>query len=170
MCFISLSDKEINQSFRYHHVLKPHYLGRKCNRCIDHVMHTLVEHFLLKFKFTHLWQLAGIYGPNLEKSCRLQIKATARNMSPDSIHHLGGTKFNVASESCPGHHYPINLNASTCVCEDFPRIRFCKHIAAIHKHFPPLASKRSSRSKIPECMHIPAPAPASAPAPAPAPA
>ena len=125
-------------------------------------MCTLVENFLPSFKFTHLWQLAGIYSPNLEKSRRLQIEATARNMSPDSIHHLGSTKFNVASESHPGHHYLIDLNTSTCVCEDFPRIQFCKHIGAIHEHFPPLASKRSSHSKIPEHVRIPAPAPAPA--------
>jgi len=123
-------------------------------------MHTLVENFLPDFKFTHLWQLAGIKGPNLEASRRLQIEAAARNMSPDSIHHLGGTKFNVTSQSCPGHHYPIDLSTSACICEDFPRIRFCKHIAAIHEHFPPLTSKRSSHSKIPECVRVPAPAPA----------
>jgi len=166
MCFISLSDKEINQSFRYHHVLKSHYLGGKHNWRVDHVIRMLVEHFLPKFKFTHLWQLTRIYGPNLEKLRRLQIKATARNMSLDSIHHLGGTKFNVASESHLGHYYLINLNASTCVCEDFLRIQFCKHIAAIHEHFPPLASKRSSHSKILEHMRVPAPAPAPALAPA----
>ena len=29
-------------------------------------------------------------------------------------------------------------NIMTCDCQDFPRIQFCKHIAAIHLHFPHL--------------------------------
>ena len=162
MCLISLSDNEINRSFRYHHILKSHYLGRKRNRRIDHVVRTLVENFLPTFKYMHLQQLTGIYSPNLKDSHHLQIEATARNMSPDSIHHLGGTKFNVTSQSCLGHHYLIDLTASTCVCKDFLRIQFCKHIAAIHEHFLPLTSRGSRPSKIPECVRIPAPAPAPA--------
>ena len=75
-------------------------------------------------------------------------------MSLDSIHHAGGTKFNVASQSCPGHQYPIDLNESTCDCKDFPRIRFCKHIAAIHEHFPQLCPGGSSRSRIPKHVHV----------------
>ena len=139
---------------RYHHILKTHYLGGKRNWRVDHIIHMLVEIVVPDLWFKHLQQTAGIYGPNLEESCRQQIKATAKNMSPDSIHHVGRTKFNVASQSRPGHHYPINLNQSTCDCNDFLRIQFCKHIAAIYKHFPPLCSKGSSPSKILERVHV----------------
>jgi len=69
-------------------------------------------------------------------------------MSPDSIRQISDTKFLVASGSHLGHHYPININEQTCDCADFPRIRHCKHIAALNVHFPQLCPKVGNGSKI----------------------
>ena len=71
-------------------------------------------------------------------------------MSLDSIYQVSNTEFLVASESHPGHRYPINLTELTCNCNNFLRIRFYKHIAAVNVHFPQLFPKKSSSSEIPE--------------------
>ena len=101
--------------------------------------------------------MSGIEGPDLEAACHRQILVRAKNMPPDSIHQVSSTEFHVASESRPGHFYPINLTQPTCNCDDFPRIWYCKHIAAIHVHFPQLFPKGSNPSKIPERVRAPDP-------------
>jgi len=78
-----------------------------------------------------------------------------RNISPDSIYYVGSTTFYVASQSCLGYHYLIDLAQSACNCDDFPRIWFCKHIAAINVHFPQFCSKGNCPSKILECVCVP---------------
>jgi len=94
-------------------------------------------------------------GPNLNDSHHRRVEASTRNISPDSIYYVDGTTFYVASQSLPGHYYLIDLTQSACDCKDFPRIRYCKHIAAIDLHFPQLRPKGNSSSKIPECVHVP---------------
>ena len=107
-----------------------------------------------------------MYGPDLEDARRLQILASARNISPTSIQQISDMEFFVASKSIPGYQYLIDLTQSKCDCKDFPRIQFCKHIAAIHTLFPQHPTM-GSPSKIPE--HVPAPdPPQSAPRSAPA--
>jgi len=136
--------------------LKTHYLGGKCNWCVDCIICTLVLKVVPDFNFKHRRQLAKIEGRNLKDLCCQQIKASARNISPDSIHYIGGTTFYVALQSHPGHHYyVINLTQSACNCNDFPRIQYCKHIAAINVHFPQLCPKGNSPSKILECVCTP---------------
>ena len=136
-------------------MLKTHYLGRKHNRRVDHIVWTLVIDVMPNYDFHHRRQIAGLDGPDLEGACRQKILAGTGNMSLDSIQHIGGTKFSVASETHPGLQYAIDLTQSTCDCADFPRIRFCKHIAAINVHFPHLCLKESSPPEIPECVRTP---------------
>jgi hypothetical protein len=40
-------------NLRYHHVLKTHWLGGKHNQCVDHLIHTLMNEFLLSFQNKH---------------------------------------------------------------------------------------------------------------------
>ena len=68
--------------------------------------------------------------------------AGARDVSRDSIQQFDSAHFHVASISQPGTYYEIDLNRSICNCPDFPRSRFCKHLAAIHVHFPLLCTER----------------------------
>jgi hypothetical protein len=74
---------------------------------------------------------------------RREITASTRAISPDSILQFDHTQFHVASQSRSGAFYLVDLNLSTCDCKDFPRIRFCKHITAIHLHFPHLCFEES---------------------------
>ena len=124
----------------------------------------LVFNFQPEFLNRHLHQMSGIEGLDLEAVRRHQILVRAKNMPLDSIRQFSSTEFCVASESWPGHYHPINLNQPTCNCDDFPRIWYCKHIAAIHVHFPQLFPKGSNPSEIPERVHASDP-PQRAPSP-----
>jgi len=149
---------------RYHHKLKSHYLGGKCNWRIDYIIQALMGDFLTDFQNWHDRQTFRLEGPDLEGSRCQQIQASARNIALDSIQKISDTTFSVASGSRPLCRYSIDRNQSTCDCDDFPRIRFCKHIAAINLHFPELPQKRISPPEIPEGVripHLPQPAPRS---------
>ena len=58
------------------------------------------------------------------------------------------------SKSRPGLYHTVDLHRSTCQCEDFLRILFCRHIAAVLLHFPELSpqeiNSRSSPGLSPE--------------------
>jgi hypothetical protein len=86
----------------------------------------------------HERQIVGFEGLDLAGDRRQEIIASARNISRDSVLQFNHTQFHVASQSRSGTFHLIDLNLMTCDCQDFPRIRFCKHIAAIHLHFPHL--------------------------------
>jgi len=138
-------------------VLKSHYLGGKRNRRVDYIIKTLVKKFVPDFQIRHAQQTIGLEGRDLECKRRQQILASARNIPLDSIHQVNDTEFFVASESYPGHCYMIDISDFTCDCDcdDFPRIRFCKHIAAANVYFPEyfpelFPEPESSSSEIPE--------------------
>ena len=48
------------------------------------------------------------------------------------------------SKSRPGLYHAVDLHRLTCECEDFPRIWFCRHIAAVLFHFPELSPREIS--------------------------
>jgi hypothetical protein len=86
----------------------------------------------------HERQIVGFEGLDLAGDWRWEILTSARNISRDSVLQFNHTQFHVASQSRSGTFHSIDLNLMTCNCQDFPRIWFCKHIAAIHLHFPHL--------------------------------
>ena len=90
-----------------------------------------------------LRQIVGFEGLNLASKRRQEINVSARGISIDSILQFDHTQFHVTSQSHPGTFHSVDLNMSTCDCQDFPRIRFCKHLAAIHLHFPHLCCEES---------------------------
>jgi len=110
------------------------------------------------FQIRHEQQAIGLEGLGLGDKCRQQILASARNIPLDSIYQVNDSELFVASESYPGHWYLVDLSDSTydCDCDDFLRIRFCKHIAAVNIYFPELflEPERTSAPKIPECMPV----------------
>ena len=80
----------------------------------------------------------GFEGLDLAAARRQEIEASARDIPLDSVLNFDSTHFHVASQSRPGEFYAIDLIQSACDCPDFPRIRFCKHMAAVYAHFPHL--------------------------------
>jgi hypothetical protein len=85
----------------------------------------------------------GFEGLDLASERRHEIIASARGISRESILQFDRIQFHVASQSHPGTFYSVDLNLSKCDCQDFLRIRFCKHLAAIHLHFPHLCFEES---------------------------
>src|SRR6266851_461053 len=70
---------------------------------------------------------------------RSQILSSIKDITPDLILQFNHVQFHVTSQSHPGEYYTIDLQQPACDCADFPRIQFCKHIAAIYAHFPHLS-------------------------------
>jgi len=57
-------------NLRYHHVLKTHCLGGKCNWCVDYIIQALVIDYLPELQNQHSQQLVKLEGPNLEATHR----------------------------------------------------------------------------------------------------
>ena len=94
---------------------------------------------VLYYATRHLRQSVGLEGPDLAKQRHQEILASAlKDIPSDSIQQFDDKCFHVASDSRPGQFHVIKLDKGTCECEDFPRIHFCKHLAAIQVHFPHL--------------------------------
>ncbi len=92
----------------------------------------------------HYWsqhdqQAVGLEGQDLAAAWRSQILSSTKDISLDSILQFDHIQFHVASQSCPGKYYAIDLQRSMCACTNFLRVWFCKHIAAIYAHFPHLS-------------------------------
>jgi hypothetical protein len=101
-------------------------------------MYTLVLYMDPYYQSQHARQSIGLEGPDLAGMQHCEITASARHISEDSILQFDMTQFHVALQSNPRMYYAIDLHRETCDCTDFPWACFCKHIAAIHMHFPHL--------------------------------
>jgi hypothetical protein len=86
----------------------------------------------------HKRQIVRFEGLDLAGDRRWEIIVSTRNISQDSVLQFNHTQFHIAFQSHSGTFHSIDLNLMTCNCQDFLRIWFCKHIAAIHLHFPHL--------------------------------
>jgi hypothetical protein len=100
-------------------------------------------------------QGVGLEGQDLTAARRSEILLSADAITPDSILQFDQIQFHVASQSRPGEYYAIDLNQATCECADFPRIRFCKHIAAVYAHFPHLSPEGINKSILTEDIETP---------------
>jgi len=139
---------------RYHHVLKSHWLDSKRNRRIDRVVYTFINYMVPYYQNRHMRQTVGFEGLDLAAAWQQEINASAKNISVDSVLNFDSSHFHVASESRPGEYYAIDLIQSTCDCADFPRIRFCKHIAAVYVHFPHLCPETDYAPTPPEDVTV----------------
>ena len=79
-----------------------------------------------------------------------QILTSTKDISSNLILQFDQVQFPVASQSHPGKYYVIDIQQLACDCTDFPRIWFCKHIAAIYVHFPHLSPKGIDSSIVTE--------------------
>ena len=135
--------------------MKSHWLNSKQNRCIDRVIYTLVQQLEPYYQSWHARQTIGFEGPDLTAARREEIKASTRDISLDLVLNFNSAHFHVASQSRPGKFYVIDLIQSTCNCPDFPRIWFCKHIAAVEVHFPHLCPEENTAPIIPRDLTVP---------------
>jgi hypothetical protein len=103
----------------------------------------------------HARQTVRLEGPDLAGRRWQEIMASARNITIDSIQQFNPMQFHVASQSQPGTFYSIDLHRATCDCEDYPRIKFCKHIGAIYVHFPHLSVEDNNSAVSQEAVEVP---------------
>ena len=82
----------------------------------------------------HKRQTLGMEGPNLGKKRRRQILTRAPETPIEKIKKIDDLCFEVQSSDSE-ETYEINLGTIACSCSDFPRIRLCKHIAAMVHFF-----------------------------------
>ena len=75
--------------------------------------------------------------------------ASTRSISWDSILQFNDTQFHIASTSCLGDYYTIDLTWQHCNCKDFHQIEFCKHLMAIQAHFPHLCLEGNTKVMVP---------------------
>ena len=114
------------------------------------VLYALVKELDRHYESRHDRQDVGLEGLDLEQDRHREIESNARDFPRDSIQDFDETQFHVASKSHPTGYYVIDLRRPTCDCPDFPRVRYCKHIAAVYLHFPHLRPLEPSPSVDPE--------------------
>lgn len=136
--------------FRYHHQLKSKWLGGKRNQRIDHLIHALIADILPDYVARYDSQMLGFKGPDLAEKRREQIRVRAPEMNAVSIHDLGGggDRFSVESAMDSTRRYLVDLGKESCDCPDWPKVRLCKHIAAVD-HFYGHNYKRIGAAEVP---------------------
>lgn len=117
-------------------------------------MYTLSTGMVPYYQNRQARQDIGLEGPDLAGQRRREILASARHVPIDSILQFDLVQFHVASQSRPGAYYAINLHREICDCPDFPRARFCKHIAAIYVHFPHLSPDKIPSNVSHKAAHL----------------
>jgi hypothetical protein len=115
-------------------VLKSIWLEGKRNWRVDHLIHMLVVEFLPDLEMCHKWQELGMHGRDLAEQRRQQILRHAPETPLTQIRKINDLHFEVQSSNS-NKSYNIDLVTTTCSCSDFPRIRLCKHIAAMVHFF-----------------------------------
>ena len=120
-------------------MLKLHWLDGKCQCRIDHIIVTLVKGMVPYYENRHSRQNVGLNGKDLAMEHQKELLEHMVEIPIKSIQKFDDTQFHVTSKSRLGLYHTVDLHQLTCKCEDFPRIHFCRHIAAILFHFPELA-------------------------------
>ena len=115
-------------------MLKSIWLEGKRNRHVDHLIHTLVTQYLPHMEIRHKRQERGMEGANLAETRRRQILMRAPETPVEKIRKNDDLHFDVQSSNS-NIIYQVNLGTTTCSCSDFPRVRLCKHIAAVLHFF-----------------------------------
>ena len=153
----------MNYSFSWHHLLKGKFLQGKCNRCVDHLLHTLIWKTIPYFVAKHRRQALGFDGPDLENQCWTELEEGGQKIPKSDIEHLNDGHYHVHSQSDPQLSYNVHLDSSSCDCPSFPLLSFCKHIIATQLHFPsactiipfPMAPDAAAPARSPPVLNTP---------------
>ena len=102
-------------------MLKSIWLEGKRNWHMDHLIHMLVDKFMLEINHCHKQQTLWMEGPNLgEKHCR-EILTCAPKTLIEKIKKIDDFCFEVESSNSEST-YEINLDPTACSCSNFPHI------------------------------------------------
>src|SRR6266702_6829856 len=101
-------------------------------------------------------QEKGFDGKDLEERHRCTVMTNSQSISGNFIIPINSNQFHVASQTHAGQKYVIDTQAAICDCPDFPRIRFCKHLAAVQSKYPThTPSEASQCNQIPNAFQFP---------------
>ena len=84
------------------------WLEGKRNRCVDHLVYTLVIQMLPTYESRRNSQRLGFEGPNLKEKRHNEILARTPEINADAIQRLGDNQFLVTARSIavgPCHSY-----------------------------------------------------------------
>ena len=115
-------------------MLKSIWLEGKRNRCMDHLIHVLVDKFMLEIDHHYKQQTLGMEGPNLSEKRHQKILTCAPETPIEKIKKIDNSCFEVESSNSE-RTYEINLDPTACSCSNFPCIWLCKHIVAVVHFF-----------------------------------
>src|SRR5258708_31051970 len=118
----------------YHNVLKSIWIEGKRNRRVDHLIHSVVIQYLPDLEIRLKRQERGMEGADLGETRHRQILTRAPKTPLENIRKNDDLHFDVQSSNS-NKIYKVNLGTTSCDCSDFPRIRMCKHIAAVVHFF-----------------------------------
>jgi hypothetical protein len=121
----------------WHHLLKGTFMEGKRNRCLDHLIHILIDRAIPYFIQRHWCQEFGFEEGDLEVEERLNIERQSKTIKIEDINALPEEEkvYLVKSQSKSDIKYRVDLEAYDCSCLSFPTICFCKHICAVQTHF-----------------------------------
>jgi hypothetical protein len=91
-------------------VLKSHWLDRKRQRRIDHVIVTLVKGMVPYYEHRHSRQIVGLNGKDLAAERRQELLERAAEIPSESIQKVDDTQFHVTSKSWPGLYHAVDLH------------------------------------------------------------
>jgi hypothetical protein len=88
------------------------------------------------FELRHRRQALGFEGLDMEDKRWNDVEIQALTIPKTDIEEAKEGCYRVRSQSNPETWFIIDLVACHCDCPSFPLISFCKHVAAIQRHFP----------------------------------
>jgi hypothetical protein len=115
-------------------VLKSKWLDGKRNRRLDDLIYVLIHDLLPEIEDRYERQTIGMHGDNLGEEREQDIRARAPEIPRAHIQQVEPERFLVRSSN-QEKFYSIHSVLNECNCEDFPRVKFCKHLAAVQHYF-----------------------------------
>ena len=91
-------------------MLKSHWLDRKHQHRIDHVIVMLVTGMVPYYKNRHDCQIVGLNGKDLMAEHQEEILEHAADIPSDSIQRFDHTHFYVTSRSQPGLYHVVDIH------------------------------------------------------------
>lgn len=157
----------------WHHVLKGKFLEGHRNHHVDHLLYILLCKVIKYYSVKQNCESIGFKGPNLEAHKCKTILWHSQAISINDVHESDHPGHYHIKSSVSDHIYDIGIITYNCICWDFPKICFCKHIAAVQRYFPlsdtvahseldalslslePLETTPSSSPALKDLLHIP---------------
>lgn len=115
-------------------MLKSTWLEGKRNRRVDQLINVLVTELLSDIEDRLERQDVGLHREDLAGRRELEIRNRAPETPRDYITRVADMHFQVRS-SDKEIKYEVDLLNTECTCLDFPRIKFCKHLASVEHYF-----------------------------------